>query len=176
MTREEVLNFMRTHSLGVQASVSAANSPQAAVVGFVVTDAFEIVFDTLATSRKAANLRQNPHCAFVIGGLLDGDERSVQYEGVADEPGGTDLHNLKEMYFARFPDGRERQHWPGLTYFRVKPRWLRFSDWNQTPPIIVEFEFDASCPFSGKVPEFPRRRKHSQPTCHSRKRERTALD
>ncbi|HEX5410277.1 MAG TPA: pyridoxamine 5'-phosphate oxidase family protein [Terriglobia bacterium] len=143
MTREKVLNFMRTHSLCVQASVSAANYPQAAVVGFVVTDAFEIVFDTLATSRKAANLRQNPHCAFVIGGLTDGDERSVQFEGLADEPAGTELHDLKEKYFARFPDGRERQHWPGLIYIRVKPRWLRFSDWNQAPPTIVEFEFDA---------------------------------
>ncbi|HET9180377.1 MAG TPA: pyridoxamine 5'-phosphate oxidase family protein [Terriglobia bacterium] len=143
MTREEVLQFMRTHSLGVQAAVSTTSCPQAAVVGFVVTDAFEIVFDTLATSRKAAYLRQNPHCAFVIGGLTDGDERSVQYEGMADEPAGTDLHYLKELYFARFPDGRERQHWPGLIYIRVKPRWLRFSDWNQTPPIIVEFEFSS---------------------------------
>lgn len=141
MEKAAVLQFMRTHSLGVQASVSTRNHPQAAVVGFVVTDDFEIVFDALATTRKVVNLRQNPRCAFVIGGLAAGDERTVQYEGKADEPAGDELNHLKELYFARFPDGRERQHWPGLTYVRVKPQWLRYSDWNQAPPLIVEFEF-----------------------------------
>jgi len=141
MEKAAVLQFMRTHSLGVQASVSTKNYPQAAVVGFVVTDDFEIVFDTMATTRKFVNLRRNPRCAFVIGGLTEGDERTVQYEGVVDEPAGDELNNLKEFYFARFPDGRERQHWPGLIYVRVRPQWLRYSDWNQAPPLIVEFEF-----------------------------------
>ena len=141
MEKADVLKFMRTHSLGVQTSVSTKNCPQAAVVGFVVTDDFEIIFDTVATTRKVANLRQNPRSAFVIGGLRQGDERTVQYEGIADEPVGEELNNLKELYFARFPDGRERQNWPGLTYVRMKPQWLRFSDWNQAPPLIVEFDF-----------------------------------
>jgi hypothetical protein len=141
MEKADVLQFMRTHSLGVQASVSRRNSPQAAVVGFVVTDDFEIIFDTVATTRKLVNLRQNPCCAFVIGGVTAGDERTAQYEGTADEPTGHELSRLKELYFARFPDGRERQHWPSLTYVRVKPHWLRFSDWNPAPPLIVEFDF-----------------------------------
>ena len=141
MERSEVLKFMRTHSLGVQASVSRRICPQAAGVGFVVTDDFEIVFDTGATTRKTTNLRQNSRCAFVIGGLQGRDERTVQYEGTADEPVGDELERLKNLYFARFPDGRERQHWHGLIYIRIKPLWLRYSDWNQAPPVIVEFEF-----------------------------------
>ena len=141
MEKADVLKYMRTHSLGVQASVSTGSSPQAAVVGFVVSDDFEIIFDTVATTRKVVNLRQNPRCAFVIGGLTEGDERTVQYEASADEPTGDELTALKELYFARFPDGRGRQNWPGLTYIRLKPQWLRFSDWNQAPPLIVEFDF-----------------------------------
>src|SRR5256885_2741743 len=130
---------MRGHELAVQSSVSAAGAPQAAIVGFIVTDDFEIVFDTLDSTRKAANLRGNARCAFVIGGMADGDERTVQLEGIADEPTGADLDRLKELYFVRFPDGRHRQHWPGLTYIRVRAQWLRFSDFNQSPPAIVEF-------------------------------------
>jgi hypothetical protein len=61
------------------------------VVGFGISDSFEIVFDTLETTRKAINLRQNPSIAFVVWGFIPGDERSVQYEGIADEPSGTDL-------------------------------------------------------------------------------------
>jgi hypothetical protein len=53
-------------------------------LGIVVTHAFEVFFDTLDTSRKVANLRTNSNVSFVIGGLLDGEEKTVQYEGVAD--------------------------------------------------------------------------------------------
>ena len=141
MTRPDVLAFMRSHSLAVQASVSSRDAPQAAVVGFIVTDDFEIIFDTVGTTRKVVNLRRNAACAFVIGGMLNGDERTVQYEGIADEPTGADLERLKQLYFARFPDGRDRQHWPGLTYLRVRPRWLRFSDFNQSSPAIIELTF-----------------------------------
>ena len=137
----EILEFIRSHSLAVQASVSTSDSPQAAVVGFIVTDNFEIFFDTLDSTRKVANLRENSNIAFVIGGLAGGDERSVQYEGVADEPKGLELDHLKERYFDRFPDGRERQTCPGLTYVRTRPRWLRYSDFNQTPPENVDIEF-----------------------------------
>jgi hypothetical protein len=100
-TRADILEFMRGHSLAVQASVSASNSPQAAVVGFMVTDDFELFFDTLESTRKVSNLRQNSRVAFVIGGLTNGDERTVQYEGIADEPRGLELERLKECYFLR---------------------------------------------------------------------------
>ena len=141
MTRADLLAFLRTHSLAVEASVSPAGAPQAAVVGFVVSDDLEIFFDTLERTRKAENLKRNPQIALVIGGLAPGDERTVQYQGVADEPRGADLERLKELYFARFPDGRERQSWPGLIYVRARPTWVRYSDFNRAPPEIVEFGF-----------------------------------
>jgi len=141
MTKTDLLKFMRTHSLAVQASVSALGGPQSAVIGFVVSDNFHIFFDTLDTTRKAQNLRQNPMISFVIGGLNNGDERTVQYEGIADEPKGQELDSLKELYFNRFPDGRERQSWTGLIYIRAKPIWIRYSDFNQDPPEILEFDF-----------------------------------
>jgi len=141
VTRSGILDFVRSHSLAVQASVSPGGTPQAAVVGFIVTDDFEIVFDTLDTTRKVTNLRGNAACAFVIGGMSDGDERTVQVEGIVDEPTGTDLERLKRIYFARFPDGRQREHLPGVRYLRLRPRWLRFSDFNQSPEAITELTF-----------------------------------
>jgi hypothetical protein len=42
------------------------------------------------------------------------------------------------LYFGVFPDGRERQKWPGLTYIRATPTWLRYSDYSADPPEIVE--------------------------------------
>lgn len=139
MNPAKLLEFLRLHRLAVQASVSRTRSPQAAIVGFAVSDQFEIVFDTLGSTRKAENLRRNSRIALVIGGWSSGDERTVQYEGDADEPAGAEGARIAEVYYAAYPDGRERAKWPGLTYFRAKPAWIRYSDYNQNPPEIVEF-------------------------------------
>jgi hypothetical protein len=135
-----LLAFLRTHRFAVQASAGASAAPQAAVIGFAVTDGFEIVFDTLGSTRKARNLRANPRLALVIGGLDAGDERTVQYEGLADEPSGVERERIKAAYYAVFPDGPSRANWPGLIYVRVKPTWIRYSDFNVSPPQIIEFD------------------------------------
>ena len=134
-----LLAFLRRYRLAVQSSVSAVNAPQAAVVGYAVTDRFELVFDTLDSSRKGQNLRRNNRIAFVIGGLVDGEEQTVQYEGIADEPTGAELERLKQVYYAAWPDGPSRLSWPGLTYVRVAPSWIRYSNFNVNPPEILEF-------------------------------------
>ncbi|MBV9009131.1 MAG: pyridoxamine 5'-phosphate oxidase family protein [Verrucomicrobia bacterium] len=139
MTLRDVLSFLRQHRLAVQASVSKEGVPQAAVVGFAISDTFELVFDTLESTRKILNLRSNPNCALVIGGLTAGDERTVQCEGVADEPSGAELERLAEVYYQVFPEGRVRRTWAGLTYVRVRLTWLRYSDYNVERPEVVEF-------------------------------------
>lgn len=139
VTTADVLAFLRTQRLAVQTSRGAGDSMQAALVGIAVTDSLEIVFDTLATTRKVQNLRNSSRTALVIGGWTAGDERTVQYEGIADEPTGTELHRLRAVYFGVWPDGPSRATWPGLTYIRVRPTWIRYSDFNQNPPVIAEF-------------------------------------
>lgn len=141
MDRSAILTFIRSHRFAIEATVSPDHSPQAAIIGFAVTEQFELVFDTLASTRKAANLRDNPRIAFVIGGWNDNDSRTVQYEGVADFPVGAELGRLKQAYFAVFPGGPTRLSWPGITYVRVKPRWVRYSDFAVEPPAIAEHRF-----------------------------------
>src|SRR5262249_13797927 len=142
MQPADLLSFLREHRLAAEASVSGSSGAQAAVVGFVISAAFEIVFDTLDSTRKVANLRQNPKVAFVIGGFAPGDERTAQYEGLADEPAGAELDRLTEVYYRVYPDGRARRSWAGLIYVRVRPTWIRYSDYNVSPPQIVEFTAD----------------------------------
>ena len=137
MTASELVAFIRRHRYAVQASVSLAGAPQAAVVGIVVTEGLELFFDTLATSRKCRNLRRDPRIAFVIGW---DEEQTVQVEGVTDEPNGAELARLKEVYFASFPDGRDRERWPDIAYFRARPTWARYSDFRTAEPRIVELQ------------------------------------
>ena len=140
MNRTDLLQFMRTHINAVQATVSPDGSPQAAVVGIAVTDLFELVFDSVETTRKAVNLSQNPKVAFVLGGWMSGDERTVQYEGVVDRPSGVELEALKAIYYARFPSGPSRLAWPGLIYLRARPIWIRYTNFNKDPVERVEFD------------------------------------
>ncbi|HVR18079.1 MAG TPA: pyridoxamine 5'-phosphate oxidase family protein [Polyangiaceae bacterium] len=135
MNPSDLVEFLRKRAWAVEATVTTAGKPQAAVIGVVVSDACELFFDTLASSRKCENLRANPHVAFVIGW---DDAQTVQLEGIADEPSGAELERLKALYFARFPDGREREAAGGVAYFRVRPRWARYSDFRGAEPIIAE--------------------------------------
>lgn len=143
ITRAALLGFLRSRRYAVESSLHASGAPQSAVVGIAVSDDFEVVFDTLATSRKGRNLRRRTEIAFVMGSLEGDDERTVQYEGRADEPTGAERARLTDLYFTVFPDGRERQSWPGLTYIRARPTWLRYSDYNVDPPEIVELDGEA---------------------------------
>jgi hypothetical protein len=139
LSRSELLGYLRKRRYCVQASIAANGAPQAAVVGFAVSDDLEIVFDTLASTRKCKNLRRDGRLALVVG--VGEDECTVQIEGVADEPAGTELERLKSVYFAAFPDGVERLKWEGITYFRVRPTFVRFSDFaHPGGPRIEELE------------------------------------
>jgi uncharacterized protein YhbP (UPF0306 family) len=131
---------MRTHTYAVQASVSPVGAAQAAVINIAVTDSLEIIFDTVDTTRKVKNLLVNPRIALVIGGWMPGDERTVQYEGVVDKPQGPELERLMNIYYARFPEGRRRLSWAGITYLRVRPTWIRYRDFNKVPATILELD------------------------------------
>ncbi len=134
-----VLEFMRGHRLAVQASTAAHGAPQAAVIGVAVSERGELVFDTLRSSRKCMNLRHDPRIALVMGWDLD-DGRTLQLEGLADEPGGGDRVRLQALYLATFADGAGRAEDPEITYVRVRPSWLRMSDFRTVPPTITEVE------------------------------------
>ena len=137
--RAELVRFLRRYRLAVQASVGPDGAPQAAVVGFGVGDALEIVFDTLITTRKYKNLIADPRIALVIGW---DHEITAQIEGVVDFPTGDELARVREIYFSAYPDGRERLAWPGITHARVRPTWVRTSDFTRDPPVIVELGGD----------------------------------
>jgi pyridoxine/pyridoxamine 5'-phosphate oxidase len=137
----EAAQFASDQTLAVVATVGTFGAPQAALVGIAVSDRFELIFDSVDTSRKIRNLRHDPHIAVVIGGTME-DERTVQVDGVADEPDGDEGERIREAYFLRWPDGRGRVAWPGITHVRITPRWIRFSDWSAQPVVVAEWTRD----------------------------------
>lgn len=137
----ELLDFLRGHRLAVLATTARDGAPDAALVHIAVTEHFELVLDTLAGSRKAHNLTDEPRVALVVGGWNDGDARTAQIDGVADRPAGTELERLQAAYFDTFPDGRARLGWNDIVYLRVTPQRIRYSDFSVSPPRLVEHVF-----------------------------------
>ncbi len=139
MTEADLYRYLAGCRLGVLGTVGESG-PQGALMGIAVTPELEIVFDTVSSSRKFGNLSVRPECSFVMG--LDG-LWTAQYEGEARLLVSPELERYREIYFAAFPDGPGRLNWPGISYFAVRPKWIRFCDYGQKPPSIREFRFPA---------------------------------
>ena len=122
--------YVNKRMLAVLATIGPDQVPEAAVMEFGQTENLELIFDTLNTTRKYANLKQNPKIAFVIGWE---EGTTVQYEGVAKELEGVELATYKKIMFAKNPAFAKWENLPGMTYFKVTPKWIRYSALNQSP-------------------------------------------
>jgi|SRR5580658_9561743 pyridoxine/pyridoxamine 5'-phosphate oxidase len=142
MIETEVYQFITQSKLGVLGTIGELGAPQSALVGIGVTEKLEIVFDTVKSSRKYRNLIARPECSFSIGWA---GEKTVQYEGVAEELiGGSENQKVYfDAYFKAWPDGPARLSWAGIVHFVVRPKWIRYSDYDERPPLIQEFKFDS---------------------------------
>jgi pyridoxine/pyridoxamine 5'-phosphate oxidase len=136
MTKADLYEYICRCRLGVLGSIGPDGRPQSSLVGIAVTESLEILFDTVKNSRKYGNLISRPSCSFALG--WDG-EQTIQYEGEATELSGTELERLQPVYFEQWPESRSHLSWPGIVYFVVRPRWIRFSDYDRKPPLIQEF-------------------------------------
>jgi general stress protein 26 len=139
-TEHDVLSYMRRHKFAVIATTEATGAPHAVRVGIATTDALELVFDTLASTRKHANLQCEPRVAVMFTGP---NQQTLEYEGVAFPVSVSDTadNEYREVYYSVWPDGRERAKLPYVAYWRIVPRWARYSEIYRGP-ILIECHWD----------------------------------
>ncbi len=134
----DVKNILEKTSLMSISTVALDGRPQAAIIEFASTPEFEIIFDTHNTSRKYTNLKQDARVALVIGW---DDNITLQYEGVAEELSGEHLAQHKTIYFKKNPKAKKWENATGITFLKVSPKWIRYSDLNTNPWTVKEFTF-----------------------------------
>ena len=135
--KQIALDFIKKQLIGVLATVTPDNKPEAAVVEFGETDDFEIVFDTFTTYRKYTNLKYNPSVAFVVGGP---ENIGIQLEGVAEELTEEESIKYKSIYFKKNPDAKKWENQPGIKWFKISVQWLRYRDYNTHPTTVWELD------------------------------------
>lgn len=133
-----ILDFIKNHKIGVIATVGVGNKPEAAVIEFGETDNLELIFDAFENSRKVQNIKQHNQVAFVIGW---DEDVTVQYEGEAFEVTGDELEKYQKIYLAKNPAVVKWMQTDGIKFFKVIPKWIRYSDLSKNPWEVFEVKF-----------------------------------
>lgn len=120
------MTFVRKRGLAVLATHGPDGTPEAALIGVAASEDAEIIFDTSIRSRKYRNIQTFARVALVVGW---DDEMTVQCEGTADILDGVERERCLNVYCDQYPDGRQRAENPDIALVRVRPVWIRYSDY-----------------------------------------------
>jgi uncharacterized pyridoxamine 5'-phosphate oxidase family protein len=137
LTKKRAYEFLKGCTFGAISTIGQNGSPEGALVNIAITEDLELVFQTIQTTRKCTNLRRDPRVAIVTWK----DNQTLQFEGVADEPDEYALKPLLDVYFESRPDALAHRGWPGLTYMRVRPHWIRLSRYAGASWSVDELKF-----------------------------------
>jgi general stress protein 26 len=140
--KTKILKFLNDQKLAVIATSGPTRpAPESALVAFAEDDELCVYFQTGIHTRKAANLKVNPHVSFVIGLGLD-DMITVQYEGRATQlTDAADLEACKQRFISKdSPTTAEYFNHPSAIFFKVVPTWIGCSDYSGTRPEVIEMK------------------------------------
>lgn len=123
LTKDMMIEFMKSRALCVISTVGPDAKPESAIVGFTHTADLELIVGTSKLSRKYANMTQNRHVAVVIG-----DEKGeVQYEGEIEVLPNDEYRNMVEQaHIAKLPGAAQYREDPNQVYLKITPTWIRF--------------------------------------------------
>jgi general stress protein 26 len=134
-----VEDFIRQHKIGVLSTVDQQGVPQSAVVGISELEDLVLVFGTADTTRKYKNLKTNSHVSVVIGW---DHGKTVQYEGLAEEISDpSEFETLKNNHLTKIPTAIKFFSDPSQKVFKIKPRWVRYTDLSKDPWEIIIIRF-----------------------------------
>lgn len=123
-----IFDFIKSRPIGVLATINGEGLPEASAMAISQTDKLELIFQTPNTTRKYANLQQNPHVAVVFGWGQD-NYITVQYEGTAREvTDNAEREQLVPIHIANSADSKPYVGLPGNKFFIVTPTQVKYSD------------------------------------------------
>ncbi len=138
--KAKVLAFLASQKLAVIATSDPVRpTPESALIAFTEDSRLCLYFQTGKHTRKAANLKANPHVSLVVGLSLN-DMATVQYEGKALQlTSAADLEVCKQRFIAKSsPTTAEYFNHPTAIFFKVTPTWIGFSDYSGSRPEVIE--------------------------------------
>jgi general stress protein 26 len=145
--RRTIKDFLSHQPMATISTLSyKTGKPEAALIAFVELDNLEIVFETFHDTRKYQNLQQDPSVALVVGWNAK-KHITLQYEGIASEIPTSDTAKYIETFLNKDTPCTEKfLRNPKVRLFKIRPSWIRFSDYTGAAPKIVELDFTKQSP------------------------------
>ena len=137
MDKNQILEFIKQSTLAVFSTADSSGKTQAGVMAVAVADDWNIYLSTENNTRKVANLQTNPQSTLVFGGL---QSPSVQADGLSVIASGEEIEKCKNCILSIHPDTKDYLT-PTTVYIKFTPKWVKYSDYNQNPPLISEMSF-----------------------------------
>jgi len=141
----KILEFLKNKQphLCVISTVASDGKPESALMAYAVYDesSLAIVLSTRSDSRKWKNLQINQNLSLVFGSGFK--ESTVQFEGRAElfnNP--NDYKILADVYFEQNPETLQFRGIPELVFIKVKPHWVRYTNYIVNPPDIEEKTYE----------------------------------
>jgi uncharacterized pyridoxamine 5'-phosphate oxidase family protein len=144
---QTLIDFLknRTPKYCALASSSPEGQPSCHIMAYAITDEGELLFNTAVHSRKYDNFRRNPFGAVTVGWEKGQGQMNIQIEGSVALLGDLDVSYpyLQDIFYGQNP---ELSFFRSLTdhgFLRLKPLWVRTTDFSSSPPAISEYDLAA---------------------------------
>ena len=136
--KKSILDFLKKNELCVLATASKTGKPEAAVMVYLIKDDFSILVSTETWTRKYENIAKNSQVSIVVGGFKN--DPTVQIDGLIEELAGEREDQAKKSIFSIHPEWKSYFQSPKSRFFKIRPLWLRYSDFSLQPPEIIQIE------------------------------------
>jgi len=137
--KQKIADLLRYQKMGVVSTVSSEGFPESAWVALSETEDLEIIFGTSRLSRKFENLQTNKRIAVVV--YNEQQRQTLQYEGEVMELHGDEKTSAQEIHLLKHPAAKKYSHDIHQSFFKVKPLWIRYTDYHLDPHEIFEVKF-----------------------------------
>lgn len=136
--KQKIFDFIKIQEFGVIATNSLENlAPESAIVAFSETEDLEIVIGSFIECRKNKNILRNQNVSFVIG-WDNISKTTIQIERFAVLLEGKEKDKLSQKHIQKNKDSSEYLNDPRQQYFKIIPRWIRYSNFSVHPQEIWE--------------------------------------
>jgi general stress protein 26 len=135
--RKKITVLLKANQFCVLATNSTTGTPESAVVAFSNTSDLEIVFASFKQTRKNKNLEKDPHISMVIGW---DNLTTLQVEGTAEVVVGEERARLEDAHCLKNQLSNKYRNDPRQVYFKVRPRWIRYSNFSVDPQEVWEVD------------------------------------
>lgn len=131
MFPENVINYINQNRVGVLTLEMLDGAPHGSTVHFAYDQDTNIFFFETSLGYKKSEVllgKEKTRASLVIG-VTESEMKTLQIDGEVRLLKDDEKDLFDKVYFAKFPDKKEKNFGKPIVLFLFTPTWWRFTDW-----------------------------------------------